>query len=190
MLLLKSVLVRAIFGTAILLLAAHLNVHAQESQNRMIELLTDKPAPETKVLEIVSIKAEEKPVSLGEPFPASKDWFKTLVIRVKNISGQPVKRVVLSFNIPAIDKGERKLMWDVPYDIQRVGTSSSGTDVWDYVGPGDEVNLKFTDKLLKSSLHKSVDALNEEIKRVYISPETGLTFKDGSYKRGGILIKN
>jgi hypothetical protein len=187
---LKAVILRAILGTAILLLASPPGVRAQESQNRIIELLADKPAPETKILEIVSIKVEAKPVRLGEPFPAGRSWFKTLVIRVRNISGQPIKRVSMSFNIPALDKGGRKMMWGVPYDIQRVGTSSSGTDVWDYVGPGDEVNLTFTDKLLKSSLHKWIDEADEEVTRVYIVPEIGVTFKDDSYKRGGILIKN
>jgi hypothetical protein len=187
MLLLKAIL-RLNFCTAILL-AITLSVSAQQSQNRILDWFKGKPTPETKVLEIVDITVEGQPIVMGQPFAAGKDWFKTLVFRVRNISAKPVKAVVISFNIPELDKAGRKVVWNIPYSIRKVGVSSSGTDVWDYVNPGDEVRLTFTDILLESSLHKSVDGIEGGVNQVNILPETILTFKDGSSKRGGILIR-
>ncbi|MCA1558167.1 MAG: hypothetical protein LC731_06470 [Acidobacteria bacterium] len=189
MLLLKAVLLRGIFGAAVLLLVVPLSVSAQQSQTRIVELFRGKTASETKVLEIVDVKVEGKSILMGQPFVAGKGWFKTLVIRVRNISGKAVKRVVMSFNIPELDKDGRGNPWEVPYNIQKVGVSSSGTDVWDYVSPGDEVNLTFTQTLLKASLHKSVDSINGEVNRINILPEISLIFKDESYTRGGILVR-
>lgn len=186
--LLKAVLC-GIFCAAILIPATALPVSAQQAQNRILDWYQAKPASATKVLEIVEITVEGKPVVMGQPFAAGKEWFKTLVFRIRNISARSVKGVVISFNIPGLDKDGRKVIWDVPYSIQKVGVSSSGTDVWDYVSPGDEVRLTFTETLLKASLHKSLEGINGEVNQVYILPETTLMFKDGTRQRGGIVIR-
>src|SRR4051812_22059793 len=102
-----------ILCAAILMLSIPLYVSTQEQQqpqNRILNWFEGKPAPETKVLEIVEIKVEGKPVRLGETFSAGRDWFKTLVFRVKNISAKRVKTVVISFNVPELDKNESKVV--------------------------------------------------------------------------------
>jgi hypothetical protein len=187
MLLSKSVS-SGILCAAILLLSIPLYVSAQE-QKRVLALLEVKSAPETKLLEVVEIKVEGKPVRLGESFSAGKDWFKTLVFRVKNISAKPVKTVVISFNVPELDKNESKVVWNATYNIMRVGVSSAGTDVWEYVPPGGEVDLRFTERLLNSPLHKSLDEINAGVSEVKFLPQALVTFTDGTEERGGLLTR-
>lgn len=181
-----------IFRALVLLLAIPLCAFAQQEgqpRERVLDWYQGNQASETKVLEILEIRVEGKPVSMGKPFSAGKDWFKTLIFRVRNISDKPVKVAVISFNVPELDGDGGRRIYDIPYAIQRVGTSSSGTDIWDYVGPGDAVNLSFTRLLLKSSLHEVTGEINGGVQRVNIHPVAILTFRDGSSMRGGFLIK-
>lgn len=188
MLLLKSVPGR-IFLVAVLLPAIPLYAFAPgQSQERVLDWYQGKPAPETKVLEIVEIKVEGKPVSLGEPFRAGKDWFKTLIIRVRNISDRPVEAAVISFNVSELEGERGRRIYDIAYAIQRVGVSSSGTDIWDYVPPGDVVNLAFTRRLLKSKLHEVTGEIEGGVRRVSLHPVVILTYRDGTSGRGGFLI--
>lgn len=183
---LKSV----IFCAVILLLMIPLSISSQPQGERVLDWYQGAPRPETKVLEIVEIKVEGKPISFGRPFHAGRDWFKSLVFRVRNISGKPVKMALISFNVPELDGDSGKRIYEVPYAIQRVGVSSSGADIWDWVGPGDEVNLTFTRLLLKSALHEAVEKFDGEVYRVHLHPVVMLTFKDGSSARGGFRLVN
>jgi hypothetical protein len=51
-------------------------------------------------LEIVDFTVEGESVSLGEPFAAGDEWLKSLRVRVRNISGQPITRAQMNFVLP------------------------------------------------------------------------------------------
>jgi hypothetical protein len=179
-----------ILCAGVLVLMIPLYVSAQEQrQNRILNWFEGKPVPETKVLEIVEIKVEGKPVRLGESFSSGRDWFKTLAFTVKNISAKPIKTVIISFNVPELDADGHKNIWDMRYQIMRVGVSSSGADVWEYVPPGGEIDLRFTEKLLNWPLHKSLDEINGGANEVRIVPLALVTFTDGSDACGGFLTQ-
>lgn len=55
---------------------------------------------QVKGIEVIEIKAGDKPVVFGQSFTANEDWLKTLSIKIRNVSDKTINLVDMSFNLP------------------------------------------------------------------------------------------
>ena len=53
-----------------------------------------------KALEIIEVKVMRQPITIGQTFTAEGDWLKSLTLRVKNISGKPIRSIRVLFTLP------------------------------------------------------------------------------------------
>ena len=50
-------------------------------------------------------------ITIGQPFSAGDDWLKDLVIRVQNVSGQPVESIQVTLVLPQINPGSPDVVY-------------------------------------------------------------------------------
>jgi hypothetical protein len=83
-------------------------------------------------IEIEEVTVEGKPITIGKSFTATDHWLKSIRIRVRNISNQPVSMIQMTFILPEMNASP-----DIPlcYGCS-VAEKNKG------VAPGEEVELK------------------------------------------------
>lgn len=77
---------------------SHPNNSIRDSGGKAI--LTDERA-----IELVEINTEGKIIKLGETFVAGDEWLRTLTIKMKNVSGKTISRIVIKLMFPETKKG-------------------------------------------------------------------------------------
>lgn len=84
-------------------------------------------------IEIEDIAAGGKSIAIGQEFAAEQDWLRSLVVRVKNVSGQQVSAIQVTLVLPEMDHSSP----DVVYCYGCV-TSEKAKGI----SPGEAVELK------------------------------------------------
>jgi hypothetical protein len=144
-----------------------------------------KRSPVTEALEIVDIKVESHSITIGHPFAADEDWLKTLTLRIKNISGQPIVGARMGFSLAETrieNKGlgfsleyGKGLSTGIPSDEQRV------------IGPNEEFEFRFNDAQYRH--HRAFVSERTSLPSfsiVWIGV-TSVKFDDGSFWTSGCL---
>jgi hypothetical protein len=68
-------------------------------QNQVANMrLAEVDAP----IEITNVAVNGKTIIIGEAFATTDNWIRNLTVRVKNISGQPIKSIDMSMSLPDV----------------------------------------------------------------------------------------
>ena len=118
------------------------------NENRMGNAIADengrfKPS-EIKALSIVSISVEGRPITPGRSFGAGESWLKTLTVRLKNTSDQPIKSIRFHFLLPEAKNGEKISGFSLEYGKEL--STGIGYGEQKLVAPGDEVDIVRNEK--------------------------------------------
>jgi hypothetical protein len=62
-------------------------------------------------IEIEEVSAEGKPIAIGQGFTASDDWLRSLAVRVKNVSGQPLLAIQVTLILPEMDHSSPDIVY-------------------------------------------------------------------------------
>lgn len=101
-----------------------------------------KVVPSTLIaLEIVNISVAGKDVALDQSFMANDEWLRDLKVRVKNVSGRPIVRVGLHFNLPEAKIGEAIAGFSLGY-VKHIPASVDVREL-SLILPGEEVEVVF-----------------------------------------------
>jgi hypothetical protein len=178
-----SVLPR-ILSAAIFTLSFSYLAFAQE-QNRVVDWHAVVPASDARVLEIVDIKVDGKPITIGQPFTANERWLNTLTFTVRNISRKTVSLFAFGVAFPEIDASGRTPMLSIPYNAEATHRDSSTRKP---LLPDEEVDLKLPEDRLETVRQISMKLLRTtNLSKVNILPGL-VTFTDGS-RIGGISLR-
>lgn len=172
-------------------LLAALSVHAQEKKRvitwppYMVAMIQGS-GPGTQfssvaeALEIVNIEAAGHPIKVGQPFSADDDWLGTLTVRLKNISGQAIAVVQISFSLPETEASDQgALRTTLRYGP---GSSSKQPDVpHKLIAPDEVFELKLTSAEYEQDKNTILQrGLSTGVLKLWIG-STMVRFEDGKY---------
>lgn len=139
---------------------------------------------EISALEVVEIKVADKPVVLGQAFDANEDWLKTLLVKVKNVSGKPISSVRTGFNLPEAktEKGTNGFSLIYGEEFSNSDTDNKSQKV---ILPGQEVILT------RNEIRQHLEAITQrsgktDFSKVLIG-STMVKFEDGTIWSSGKL---
>jgi hypothetical protein len=94
---------------------------------------------EIEALELLGITIEGQSITLGQPFTAGENWLRTLTVRVKNISGKPIKSIRFSFRLPEAKYKEGTMGLTLEYGKELSTGGSYGEQK--LIMPNEEIDL-------------------------------------------------
>jgi hypothetical protein len=168
---------------AIITLSIPFLVYGQQS-DRIVDWHPVRLGSEARVLEIVDIKVDGKPIQIGQPFAAAEDWLDTLTFRVKNISGKTITVLGFGVGFPELGVSGSIPMFSVTYgDHTKTKPEARKTFVAD-----EEVDLKLPKDQLEGMRGVSTRTIGtHHLNKLIILPGV-VTFEDGS-GIGGISLR-
>jgi hypothetical protein len=89
--------------------------------------------PQIEQMKILAVVSADAAITLGQPFAADDDWLRTLIIRVRNISAQPVTSIQMTLILPEMDNAS-------PDIVYCYGCTQAEKEKG--LGPGETVELK------------------------------------------------
>lgn len=95
---------------------------------------------EISALEVVEIMAADTPIVLGQAFDANEDWLKTLLVKVKNVSGKPISFVRTGFYLPEAKNDKGTMGFSLIYG-EEFSNSDTDNKPQKVILPGQEVIL-------------------------------------------------
>jgi len=130
-------------------------------------------------LELVEITVEGRPVICGQPFIAGTDWLKSLTLKIRNVSTQPIKFIRISFYVPEAKFKDSFLGFSLEYGRETSdGVSLSyGTE---RLMPGTETELaRSADAYYRYRDTVAKGGVNTDFTKAFIGL-TYLRFEDGT----------
>jgi hypothetical protein len=138
-------------------------------------------SPVAEAVEIVGFAVGGSPVTLGEPFAAGDGWLEGLGVRLRNISGQTIGRVQMTFVLPESRRGEEAA---IGFTLRYGGARSH---IVKPIQPGEEFELSLAgedyEKLQARIAERKEAAI---INRVFITV-TSVRFADGTTWGSGCI---
>jgi hypothetical protein len=125
-------------------------------------------------IEITNVAVNGKTIIIGESFATSDNWIRNLTVRVKNISGQPIKSIDMSISFPDVRTSNGT---GIGFTL-RGGSTPAGKQK--AIMPGEEVELKWIEAEYQMFKEMSV-RLN--VSADYRKAQIGMTsviFTDGT----------
>jgi|GEM_PF-3230044 len=172
-----------ILCAAIITLSLPFLVYGQQS-DRFVDWHPVRLGSEARVLEIVDIKVDGKPIEIGQPFAAGEDWLDTLTFRVKNVSGKTITVLGFGVGFPELGVSGPIPMFSVTYgDYKNTNPAARKTFVAD-----EEVDLKLPKDQLEGMRSVSTNTIGtHHLTRLTILPGV-VSFEDGS-RVGGFSLR-
>ena len=134
-------------------------------------------------LSVTEVRVGGEKIALGQPFAAGADWLRTLTVRVRNDSAQPISYVQLHFTLPETRRHTDTVGFMFHYNVL---TPGGVRDAAQQLPPGEEADLTFIGGEYESALWL-VERLRApadfDFTRVHIR-HAHLVFADGT--RGGV----
>jgi hypothetical protein len=81
--------------------------------------------------EIEDVSVEGKSIIIGQPFGATDDWLKAVIVRIRNVSGHPFSTIQLNLSLPEIKGPDIPMCYGCAEAERRKG-----------IMPGEEVELR------------------------------------------------
>ena len=100
-----------------------------------------RSATVNEAVQIVDITVAGRSITPGQPFLADDDWLRTLTLRLKNVSGQPIVGAKIFFGLPETKIEERQVAFSLEYGKVGVMTAPDGQPP---VRTDEEFEMKFS----------------------------------------------
>jgi hypothetical protein len=113
-------------------------VWSNDPLSRYARSTTSEVQSQINDVEIQSVSVNGKSVTIGQPFDADEDWIKTITARVKNVSGERMATLQITFAFPEADPGSPE--WIICYGCAKPEKEKG-------VMPGEIVELKGRDDM-------------------------------------------
>lgn len=142
-------------------------------------------SPVMNAVEIVEIRVAETAVTLGQRFAADDIWLKTLTVKMRNVSGQPIIGVRMGFGLPETKNENGLLAFSLEYG-KGVSTGIK-SDAQKVIIPDEEFELKFNDAQYQRHQKFISERSNiTNFSKIWIGITT-VKFEDGSVWSSGCL---
>lgn len=137
-------------------------------------------SPVEDALEITDVSVDGKSVVIGQSFVASREWIKSLKVRVKNISSQPAVSIRMGFYLPEIPPTSGGgLVFQLRYGTYPIRDQTS--EVETVVQPGQEADLILLPEDYQR-LKESIEGRDgfRSVSKLHVSISS-VVFTDGSH---------